>query len=85
MSHPLTRRAALGLPALVYLLNGQTTPAKARAKRVIYLFQSGGPSQVDLFDHKPALARMRARELPESVRQGQRLTAMTATQTSFPL
>lgn len=85
MSHPLTRRAALGLPALVYLLNGQTTPAKARAKRVIYLFQSGGPSQVDLFDHKPALARMRARELPESVRQGQRLTAMTATQSSFPL
>lgn len=85
MRHPITRRTALGLPALAYLLNGQAAAEKARAKRVIYLFQSGGPSQLDLFDYKPALARLRAQELPESVRQGQRLTAMTATQTSFPL
>ena len=56
-----------------------------RAKRVIYLFQSGGPSQLDLFDHKPLLNKMTGQELPESVRQGQRLTGMTAGQASFPL
>ncbi|MCI0642747.1 MAG: DUF1501 domain-containing protein [Gemmataceae bacterium] len=56
-----------------------------RARRVIYLFQSGAPSQMDLFDHKPRLADMRGDELPPSVRQGQRLTAMTATQESFPI
>jgi Protein of unknown function (DUF1501) len=57
----------------------------AKAKRVIYLFQSGAPSQMDLFDHKPALADLRGTELPDSVRRGQRLTGMTATQTSFPV
>jgi hypothetical protein len=57
----------------------------AKAKRVIYLFQSGAPSQLETFDYKPALERMVGQELPESVRQGQRLTGMTATQTSFPL
>jgi hypothetical protein len=56
-----------------------------RARRVIYLFQSGAPSQMDLFDYKPRLADMRGQELPASVRQGQRLTAMTATQESFPI
>ncbi len=56
-----------------------------KAKRVIYLFQSGGPSQMDLFDYKPKLDDMRATELPASIRQGQRLTGMTATQTSFPV
>ncbi len=56
-----------------------------KAKRVIYLFQSGAPSQIDLFDHKPLLNKMFGQELPESVRQGQRLTGMTAGQTSFPL
>ncbi|MDH3648373.1 MAG: DUF1501 domain-containing protein [Saprospiraceae bacterium] len=55
------------------------------AKRIIYLFQSGAPSQIDLFDHKPLLQKMHGQELPESVRQGQRLTGMTAGQTSFPL
>jgi hypothetical protein len=58
---------------------------KPRAKRVIYLFQSGAPSQMDLFDHKPALADLRGKELPDSIRKGQRLTGMTATQTSFPV
>ena len=58
---------------------------KATAKRVIYLFQSGAPSQMDLFDHKPKLAEMRGKELPDSIRKGQRLTGMTATQASFPL
>jgi hypothetical protein len=56
-----------------------------KARRVIYLFQSGAPSQMDLFDHKPRLNDLRARELPDSVRQGQRLTGMTATQSSFPI
>src|ERR1700676_1404840 len=55
------------------------------AKRVIYLFQSGAPSQMELFDYKPKLGSLRATELPESIRQGQRLTGMTATQTSFPV
>jgi hypothetical protein len=56
-----------------------------RAKRVIYLFQSGAPSQMDLFDYKPRLADMRGVELPDSVRRGQRLTGMTATQEQFPI
>ena len=56
-----------------------------KAKRIIYLFQSGAPSQIDLFDHKPLLHKMHGQELPESVRQGQRLTGMTAGQSSFPL
>jgi len=56
-----------------------------KAKRVIYLFQSGAPSQIDLFDHKPLLQKMTGEELPESIRQGQRLTGMTAGQANFPL
>jgi Protein of unknown function (DUF1501) len=56
-----------------------------RAKRVIYLFQSGAPSQMDLFDYKPKLNDYRGIELPDSIRKGQRLTGMTATQTSFPV
>src|SRR5690606_38190725 len=56
-----------------------------RAKRVIYLFQSGGPSQLELFDYKPTLEKMNGEELPASVRMGQRLTGMTAHQKSFPL
>ena len=49
-----------------------------RAKRVVYLFQSGGPAQHDLFDYKPLLNERNGEELPDSVRQGQRLTGMTA-------
>jgi hypothetical protein len=56
-----------------------------KAKRVIYLFQSGGPSQMELFDYKPRLTEFQGTELPESVRMGQRLTAMSATQSSFPV
>ncbi|MEM9920901.1 MAG: DUF1501 domain-containing protein [Bacteroidota bacterium] len=56
-----------------------------KVKRVIYLFQSGAPSQIDLFDEKPLLRKMNGQELPESVRNGQRLTGMTAGQASFPL
>ena len=56
-----------------------------KAKRVIYLFQSGAPSQLELFDWKPKLREMHGQELPASVRMGQRLTGMTANQTTFPL
>src|SRR3982751_2875202 len=51
-----------------------------KAKRVIYLFQSGGPSQMELFDYKPRLTEFQGNELPESIRKGQRLTGMSATQ-----
>jgi hypothetical protein len=56
-----------------------------RAKRVIYLFQSGAPSQMDLFDWKPRLAELRGTDLPDSIRRGQRLTGMTSTQSRFPV
>ena len=56
-----------------------------KIKRVIYLFQSGAPSQLDLFDPKPLLIEKNGEELPESVRKGQRLTGMTVGQKSFPL
>ncbi|MEM7783067.1 MAG: DUF1501 domain-containing protein [Planctomycetota bacterium] len=56
-----------------------------KAKRVIFLFQSGGPSQIDLFDYKPLLNQMQGKELPDSVRKGQRLTGMSGNQASLPL
>jgi len=56
-----------------------------KAKRIIYLFQSGGPSQLELFDYKPRLADKYKTELPESIRMGQRLTGMSATQSTFPV
>ncbi|MGX1928540.1 DUF1501 domain-containing protein [Flagellimonas sp. 2504JD4-2] len=57
----------------------------AKIKRVIYLFQSGGPSQLELFDYKPLLNERRGEDLPESIRNGQRLTGMTSGQDRFPL
>ena len=96
----LTRRSffgragkGVGLAALASLLQkdgyGNTAlpglPHFApKAKRVIYLFQYGAPSQLDLFDYKPKLAELRGTELPDSIRQGQRLTGMTAYQSKFP-
>ena len=56
-----------------------------RAKRVIYLFQSGGPPHHELFDHKPHLDKVHGEEVPESVFQGQRLNGMSAGQSSFPV
>ena len=56
-----------------------------KAKRVIYLFQSGSPSQIDLFDYKPLMHKLHGQELPGSVRMGQRLTGMTSGQNSLPL
>ncbi|MBL8889033.1 MAG: DUF1501 domain-containing protein [Planctomycetaceae bacterium] len=58
---------------------------KVRAKRVIYLFQSGAPSQYELFDYKPNLTGLAKTELPDSIRMGQRLTGMTSGQASFPI
>jgi hypothetical protein len=80
----------LGTAALANLLSAEPNGSMAlrfppKAKRVIYLFQSGAPSQLDLFDYKPVLKDRRAAELPNSIRNGQRLTGMTATQTSFPI
>jgi len=69
--------ATAGLPGLPHFA--------PRAKRVIYLFQSGAPSQMDLFDYKPRLNEYRGAELPESVRKGQRLTGMTSRQQTFPV
>ena len=57
----------------------------AKAKRIIYLFQSGAPSQMDLFDWKPKLSDHRGENLPDSIRQGQRLTTMTSGQSKFPV
>jgi len=58
---------------------------KPKAKKIIYLFQSGAPSQMDLFDPKPGMAKFRAQDLPASIRQGQRLTTMTSGQKTFPV
>jgi hypothetical protein len=90
----LGHAGALGSAALATLLAGESGASAAipnvlhhapKAKRVIYLFQSGAPSQMDLFDYKPGLRDLRGEELPDSVRRGQRLTGMTATQPSFPV
>src|SRR5688572_1353526 len=56
-----------------------------RARRIIYLFMSGGPSQLDLFDYKPTLNKMNGDDLPESIRMGQRLTGMSGNQATLPL
>ncbi len=86
----------LGGIALASLLSPEATAAATeglpggphfapRARRIIYLFMSGGPSQMDLFDYKPLLNEMNGQELPDSVRQGQRLTGMSVHQASLPL
>jgi hypothetical protein len=95
----LTRRqlfgrtaAGIGTAALGSLLNERLFAADAlavphfapRAKHVIYLFMSGGPSHIDLFDYKPKLKEFHGQELPASVRMGQRITGMTSGQKSFP-
>ncbi len=79
--------ASIGAAALAQVLGDSNVKASttARAKRVIYMFQSGAPSQVDLFDYKPDLATLHGTELPASVRMGQRLTGMTAGQKELPI
>ena len=87
----------IGLAALGGLISGGSpTQAGAamlpgfphhtpKAKRIIYLFQSGAPSQMDLFDPKPEMVAQKGKDLPESIRKGQRLTTMTSGQKSFPI
>ena len=74
---PPIKPAEGGLPGLPHFA--------PKAKRVIWLFQSGGPSQMELFDYKPRLAELRGSDLPDSIRKGQRLTGMTASQDRFPV
>ena len=57
---------------------------KGKAKRVIYLFFSGGPSHIDMFDYKPQMHKFHGTELPDSIRNGQRITGMTSGQKNFP-
>ena len=75
---------AFAVQALQKKANGIPRPA-AKAKRVIYMFQSGAPSQLETFDYKPSLVDIQKTELPDSIRQGQRLTGMTSGQKSFPI
>src|SRR4051794_21228128 len=92
-------RSALGLgtAALASLLPARAQAATAtgglpglphfapKPKRAIYLFMNEGPSQMDLFDYKPKMNDLFDKDLPESVRQGQRLTTMTSGQARFPI
>src|SRR5512132_4097441 len=84
----------VGTAALASLLAPHAFAAKGvpgfpnfapKAKRVIYLHQSGAPSQMDLFDSKPKLTERFGQDLPDSIRRGQRLTGMTSNQKSFPV
>ena len=77
MGEELRAADSVGLPGLPHFA--------PTAKRVIYLFQSGGPSQIELFDYKPRLKELMRTDLPDSVRKGQRLTEMSAGQASFPV
>ncbi len=91
------KRGALGLgsAALASMLPGGVSAATtglpglphfaAKAKRAIYLFMAGAPSQIDMLDYKPQMAKWFDKDLPESVRMGQRLTTMTSGQERFPL
>ena len=96
----LSRRSFLGLTGLGigaiaarsllaadtrFALPERSSHFAPKAKRVIYLFQSGGPSHIDLFDYKPFLEKVHGEELPDSIRQGQRLTGMTSGQKNFPV
>ena len=63
----------------------QLTHFAPKAKRIVYLFQSGGPSHLELLDYKPNLKKLHGTELPDSIRHGQRLTGMTSGQKSFPV
>jgi hypothetical protein len=92
-----TSAAGIGGMALGTLLGGASSRSASavgtlhgldfapRAKRIIFLFQSGGPAQQDLFDYKPLLNEKNGEQLPDHIRAGQRLTGMSAQQTSIPL
>ena len=84
----------LGTAALATLVGSSARAAgaalpethhKARAKHIIYLHMVGGPAQMDLYDHKPKMAEFYDKDLPDSIRMGQRLTTMTSGQARFPI
>ena len=81
----------LGLAALGSMLPGTASAGvhgfnhAPKAKRIIYMFQSGAPSQMDLFDPKPKLLSHRGEDLPDSIRKGQRITTMTSGQKTLPV
>jgi len=77
LASPVKTRSTGGLPGLPHFA--------PKAKRAIYLFMAGAPSQMDMFDYKPKMADWYDKDLPESVRMGQRLTTMTSGQERFPL
>lgn len=96
----LKQAGGMGLAALFTLMGGEAFAQNPHARvgglpglphfppkanRVIYLFQSGAPSQMELFDPKPTLAARRGEDLPDSIRNGQRLTGMTSGQKTFPV
>ncbi len=94
----LTVRTLGGAAAASLLTAGRTSVASAtpvphvhgphfpgKAKHVIYLHMVGGPSQMDLYDYKPKMDAMYDKDLPDSIRQGQRLTGMTSGQARFPV
>ncbi len=70
-------QASMGLPGMPH--------HTAKAKRVLFLHQSGGPSQIDLFDYKPQMSKHQGVDLPASIRMGQRITGMTSGQSTFPV
>ena len=86
---------AVGWAALASLVSqdharGAETPLSTphlpgKAKHVIYLHMVGGPSQMDLYDYKPVMQQWYDKDLPDSVRMGQRLTTMTSGQARFPI
>ena len=81
----LLQQATAAEPVASDAIHRARTHFAPKAKRVIYLFQSGAPSQLETFDYKPELRKHQGIELPDSVRQGQRLTGMTANQKNFPV
>ena len=81
----LNREAASGAPTNPFKGILDKPHLAPKAKRIIYLFMAGGPSQLDLFDHKPLLNEMNGQDLPDSVRMGQRLTGMSGNQATLPL
>ena len=83
----IAARSLLAADAKSLVGGGISTPSHfaPKAKRVIYLFQSGGPSHIDMFDYKPHLEKVHGQDLPDSVRQGQRLTGMTSGQKNLPV
>jgi hypothetical protein len=85
LANLLTPGRALASPVQGRGILGGQFHVPAKAKRIIYLFMAGGPSQMETFDYKPVLRDRNGEQLPDSVRKGQRLTGMSGNQSSLPL